>query len=492
MTTISRAGLAIALRTLAGAALLFVSGTAASEDGAAKRPNIVLIITDDQGYRDVGFNGSTEIPTPNIDRIAKEGVRFTRGYVTFPVCGPSRAGLLTARHQSRFGYDRNPNGDPTDPRGGLPRSEEMISEMLKRAGYYSMLVGKWHMGTHPSLRPRVRGFDEFYGFIEGGHSYRPEETEFEDISESRKPYDWYRTKLVDNGKRVDFDQYLTDELSDRAVDFVKRRAPQDQPFFLYLAYNAPHSPLQATEKYLARFPHIPEGNRRTYAAMISAVDDGVGRVLDELDRAGVAEDTIVFFLSDNGGVIDRSTGEDPIADNGPLRGGKSQLFEGGIRVPFAMRWPRMIIGGKDYTRPISSMDIVGTLTSQIGIPIQADKPLDGVDLMPYLRGEKTGDPQPVLFFRKFDQQQSAMVIGDLKYINNGQYRVLFNLREDEGEKNNIGSANRENLDKLSQVFDTWNAQMAEKPAFPPLGTWPRQGNRNRQNQAGQAPQGAER
>lgn len=458
------------------ALLALAPGARAAPDAPpSARPNVVIIITDDQGYADVGFNGSSEIPTPNIDRIAREGVRFTRAYVTYPVCGPSRAGLLTGRYQSRFGFDRNPNGDPADPRGGLPRSESMLQEILKSAGYYSMIVGKWHMGTHPTLRPRARGFDEFYGFIEGGHSYLPEEIEFEDISQSKKPYDWYRTKLIDNGVRVTFGQYLTDELSDRAVDFVRRRSGQAQPFFLYLAYNAPHAPLQATEKYLARFPHIADPRRRTYAAMISAVDDGVGRVLAELDRQGVAENTIVFFLSDNGGVIDRATGEQPVADNGPLRGGKSQLFEGGIRVPFAMRWPAMIAGGRDYTRPISSMDIAGTLAGQLGLAINPARPLDGVDLIPYLKGEKSGDPQPVLFYRKFDQRQSAMVIGDLKYFDNSQQRLLFNLRSDEGEKASIAATNRENVDRLKNLFDIWNAQMAAEPAFPPLGTWPRQG-----------------
>lgn len=439
----------------------------------ARKPNVVIIITDDQGYADVGFTGGTDIPTPNIDRIAKEGVRFTRGYVTFPVCGPSRAGLLTGRHQSRFGYDRNPNGDPTDPRGGLPRSEEMLQEMLKRAGYYSMAVGKWHMGTHPTLRPRARGFDEFYGFIEGGHSYFPEEIEFEDISESKKPYDWYRTKLVDNGKRVVFDQYLTDELSDQAVDFVTRRASKENPFLLYLAYNAPHAPLQATKKYLDRFAHIENERRRTYAAMISAVDDGVGRLLDELERQGIADNTIIFFLSDNGGVTNRDTGEQPVADNGELRGGKSQLFEGGIRVPFAMRWPAMLQGGQAFTRPVSTMDIMGTLAGQLGVATGPGKPLDGVDLIPYLRGEKQGDPQPVLFFRKFDQGQSAMVIGDLKYVDTGEDKLLFNLRSDPGEKTSIASANQNNISELQKLFAIWNAQMAAEPAFPPLGTWPK-------------------
>ena len=455
------------------ASLVAVGMPAQARDDAAQRPNVVLIITDDQGYADVGFNGSKDIATPGIDRIAKEGIRFTRGYVTFPVCGPSRAGLLTGRHQSRFGYDRNPNADPEDPRGGIPRSEEIMSEMLKRGGYATMAIGKWHMGTHPTLRPRVRGFDEFYGFLEGGHRYFPEEVTLEDISDSKKPYDWYYTKLVDNGKRVGFKQYLTDELSDRAVDFVRRKAKGDAPFFLYLAYNAPHAPLQATEKYLSRFAHVENRNRRTYLAMISAVDDGVGRVLAELDSQGVAEDTVVFFLSDNGGVTNADTGEPPAASNTPLRGGKSQLFEGGVRVPFAMRWPRRFVGGKDYTRPISSMDMFATLAAEIGVPTRPDRPLDGVNLVPYLEGKKTGDPQPVLFWRKFDQGQRALVVGDLKYIDNGQGKLMFNLRADNSERTNIAAANAKNVEQLDRVWSIWNAQMAKEPAFPPLGTWPK-------------------
>lgn len=463
----------ILFRTLA---VLSLSATALApalaRNDAEQRPNVIVIVTDDQGYGDVGFNGSTQIPTPNIDRIAKEGVRFTRAYVTFPVCGPSRAGMLTGRHQSRFGFDRNPNGDPEDVRGGLPRSEEMMSEMLKRGGYSTKLVGKWHMGTHPTLRPRNRGFDEFYGFIEGGHRYFPNETRLEDISDSKKPYDWYYTKLTDNGARVHFKKYLTDELSDRAVEFVSRKAAADEPFFLYLAYNAPHAPLQATEEYLKRFNHIKDPNRRTYAAMISAVDDGIGRVLAELDRKSLSDDTVVIFMSDNGGVVTGETGEPSVANNGPLRGGKSQLFEGGVRVPFAMRWPRKLKGGGDFNRPVSSMDIFATLTSQTGIAPRADRPLDGVDLIPYLKGEKRGDPQPALFWRKFDQKQYAMVVGDLKLIYNGKDHLLFNLRSDGGETKSIAQGNKPIIDKLTALYLNWNQQMAKQPAFPPLGTWP--------------------
>lgn len=440
---------------------------------AQTRPNVIIILTDDQGYRDVGFNGSTDIPTPNIDRIAREGVKFSRGYVAFPVCAPSRAGLLTGRYPARFGFDRNPNGHPADPNGGVPKSETLLSNAMKGAGYATKAIGKWHIGTHLTLRPCARGFDEFYGFVEGGHRYLPEEIRLERLEDSKKIYDWYFSKLIDNGKPVSFGKYLTEEFSDRAVEFVDRMAKADQPFFLYLAFNAPHAPLEATPKYLARFAHIQNPQRRTYAAMISAVDDGVGQLLDRLDQLGIAQDTIIWFLSDNGGVIDRSTGEPPAADNAPLRGGKSQLFEGGIRVPFAMRWPRRLPGGRQYDRPVSSLDIFGTLAGELNLATNPQRPLDGVDLMPWLAGGKGGDPHPVLYWRKWDQRQQAMVVGDVKYIVTPQGKAAFNLRADVAETNNVADKNAPTIAKFDTLLGAWSNQMAPRPAFPPLGTWPK-------------------
>ncbi|QGN54147.1 sulfatase-like hydrolase/transferase [Novosphingobium sp. Gsoil 351] len=250
----------------------------------------------------------------------------------------------------------------------------------------------------------------------------------------------------------------------------------DKPFFLYLAYNAPHAPLQATEKYLARFPQVKDPKRRAYMAMISAVDDGVGQVLDELDRRGIAKDTAVYFLSDNGGVVTHETGEQPVADNAPLRGGKSQLFEGGVRVPFAVRWPSKIAGGRDYERPVSSLDIFATLANELGLATRSGKPLDGVDITPYLAGTTKGDPHPALFWRKFDQHQGAMVIGDVKYIATPDGKAAFNLRTDIGETRNIAKQNVETMAKFDQLYAAWAGQMAPKPAFPPLGTWPAKGN----------------
>lgn len=430
-------------------------------DRRSDSPNVVLIVTDDQGYADVGFNGGTEIPTPNIDRIANEGVTFTRGYVSHSICAPSRAGLMTGRYQSRFGFDRNPNNDPADPLAGLPLSETTIAEVLKSVGYATMAVGKWHLGTHPDLRPRERGFDEFFGFLTGGHRYFPKELTLDDLADAEMHLDWYRTRLRHNGRAVDIDAYLTDELSDKAVDFIRRRS--GRPFFLYLSYNAPHSPLQATEKYLRRFAHVADEKRRAYAAMVSAVDDGVGRVLDTLDDEGIADDTLVVFLSDNGGTGFASR-------NTPLRGRKRTLFEGGLRVPFAMRWPAVIKAGQEYSQPVISLDIMATVAARTDAAISTGHPLDGVDLVPFLTGRKSGPPHEALYWRRFDTGEAAMLRGDTKAIWTPDERLLFDLGQDPGETRNLAAANGELLTALRAEHQRWDEQMLE-PVFLPLRTW---------------------
>ncbi|MEC8190690.1 MAG: sulfatase-like hydrolase/transferase, partial [Verrucomicrobiota bacterium] len=266
----------------------------------SQRPNLIIILTDDQGYNDVGFNGCTDIPTPHLDKLAANGVVFTNGYVSYPVCGPSRAGLLTGRYQDRFGFTTNPSIDPNNPISGLPLEEETIAQVLAKVGYKSAIVGKWHMGTHPNFHPHNRGFDHFYGFLAGGLSYFPELMTLNDLSEVTRKWQWYNMKVERDGKKIEIDDYLTDALTEAATDFIDRQSSKENPFFLYLAYNAPHAPLQATEKYLSRFNHIENKRRRTYAAMVSAVDDGVGRVMKTLADHNIEENTIVVFLSDNG------------------------------------------------------------------------------------------------------------------------------------------------------------------------------------------------
>ena len=419
------------------------------------RPNIIVILTDDQGYADVGFNGSTDIPTPGIDRIASNGVVFSSGYVSFAVCGPSRAGLITGRYQDRFGFARNPLLAPKDSTMGLPLSEETMADLLKKAGYRTGAIGKWHLGAHPSLVPNKRGFDEFYGFLSGGHQYFPEKWVLNDLSEARDQWDGYKTKLLKNDERVNEQEYLTDALSREALNFINNNA--EQPFFLYLAYNAPHAPMQATEKYLSRFPEIKDEKRRTYAAMVSAVDDGVGALLDLLKTLNIEENTLVFFLSDNGG---------PTKDNGsnnkPLRGFKGDFFEGGIRVPFALQWKGQIPSGQRYDSPIISLDIFATAASLANVKPKNE--LDGVDLIPYLTGKKKGNPHEELYWRNFNANRFAIRSGDSKMIIQPNHNFLFDLSKDLSESKNQFSIQEALAKKLSEKLEAWKKQLMD-PIF---------------------------
>lgn len=432
----------------------------------SKTPNLVIIMTDDMGWADVGFNGCKDIPTPNIDIIANEGMRFEEGYVSFPVCGPSRAGLLTGRYQDRFGFTTNPSIDPNNPIAGLPVEEETIAQVLRKADYNNAIIGKWHMGTNAVFHPLERGFDYFYGFLSGGHNYYHDELIYDDLSDVTSKWGWYRTKIKENRTTVETDDYLTDELSDAAVRYIKKQADNDQHFMLYLAYNAPHTPMQATEKYLSRFPNITDKKRRTYAAMVSAVDDGVGRVLDALKKEGLDEDTIIVFLSDNGGAHNNAS------DNGPLRGLKGDLFEGGIRVPFAIRWKGVIPKGQSYKKPVSSLDIMAIIVAQNEIEINKERPLDGVDLIPFLTGTKKGEPHDVLFWRKWEQNAMAIRKGNLKLVKNIKDKhnnsELFDLSTDVSETANLKTVQNKLAKELQKEWEQWNAELKDR-VFPTLG-----------------------
>ena len=396
-------------------------------------PNVIVIMTDDLGYVDVGFNGSKDIPTPNIDRIAQNGVKFTNGYTPYAVCSPSRAGFITGRYQQRFGYERNAQYRPNDPNMGLPQTEKTIPEVIGQSGYTSGIIGKWHLGAHISNHPLNRGFDFFYGHLGGGHRYFPEELTIKDsYSFSDEPMS-YRSWIMRDHVPEKTDEYLTDEFSNEAVSFVERN--QDRPFFLYLAYNAPHGPLQATQKYLDRFDHIKNKKRKTYAAMVSAVDDGVGHLLNKLEALNISENTMIFFLSDNGGPEPKNG-----SNNGPLREGKSSIYEGGNRIPFAMQWPAQITP-MVYEYPISSLDILPTIAEWTNTPISADRPLDGVNIIPYLKGEKQGRPHQTLYVRKFDDDLYSVRDGDLKLVTKKRNSVkeLYNLQEDLGEENDLAT-----------------------------------------------------
>ena len=419
----------------------------------AQKPNIIIILVDDMGYADVGFNGCKDIPTPNIDRIATNGVKFTNGYVCFSVCGPSRAGLLTGRYPQRFGYERNPQYRPNDPNMGLPKTESTLAEALKKVGYKSGIIGKWHQGADISNHPLNRGFDEFFGHLGGGHAYFSELLTIKDsYSVENNEGESYKTWIMRNHEPIQTKKYLTDEFTDEAVQFVERN--KKEPFFLYLAYNAPHSPLQATQEYLDRFPNIIDKKRKTYAAMVSAVDDGVGKLLDKLESLNLDKNTLVYFLSDNGGP-EQNNG----SDNGPLREGKSSIYEGGYRVPFAMQWKGTVPSG-DYDNPMSSMDIFATIAALSKTPIKADCPLDGVNLIPYLTGKNKGIPHETIYLRKFDEKGYSVRHKNLKLVlKKDGVPQLYDLTKDIGEQNDIALQYPDKVKKLEAIRKKWDSQL---------------------------------
>jgi len=451
--------------------------TDAAHAAVSEKPNLIVIMADDLGYADVGFNGCKDIPTPNIDRIAQGGVRCTSGYVSYSVCSPSRAGFITGRYGQRFGYERNAQYKTDDPNMGLPLDEVTIARSLGQVGYKSMVIGKWHLGAHPSLHPLNRGFDEFYGHLGGGHRYMPEDLTIKDSYKAKDEGESYITWILRDHEPVTPRKYLTDEFSDEAVSFVKRH--KDENFFLFLSYNAPHNPLQATEKYLSRFDHIKDTKRKTYAAMVSAIDDGVGNLLETLDTLKLADKTLVFFLSDNGGPEHANN-----SDNGILRGGKGDAWEGGFRVPFAVQWPGKLPAGIDYDKPVSSLDIMATITELAGAPVDPKRPLDGVNLVPYLTGRNTKTPHNAIYLRKFDGNKYTVRSGDYKLIipfKNAKPQ-LYNLDTDISETSNIAAQHPEKLQRLEEMRVQWDSELVE-PRF--LGlihlpSWQKKIKRNKQ------------
>jgi len=427
---------------------------------ATAAPNLIVIMADDLGYSDVGFNGCKDIPTPNIDSIASNGVRCTNGYVSYSVCGPSRAGFITGRYQQRFGFERNPQYKPNDPDMGLTRKEKTIAELLAPVGYHSGIIGKWHLGAHaPTSHPMKRGFNEFYGHLGGGHKYMPEDLMIKDSAKARGEAESYRTWILKNHTPVPPRKYLTDEFSGEAVSFLERN--QDKPFFLFLSYNAPHTPLQATTKYLDRFSHIKDPKRKIYAAMVSAVDDGVGLLLKSLSEQKLEEKTIVAFLSDNGEPITKNA-----SSNTPLRGAKGDVWEGGHRVPFALQWKGTLPAGKIYDHPVSSLDFAATMADLSGAKVDKAKPLDGVNLIPYLKGENTELPHEALYLRKFDQQRYSVRKGKYKLVIpflNGKPQ-LYDLEEDIGETSDLALVKPKILSELDALRQEWSAQLIE-PTF---------------------------
>lgn len=425
-------------RGLAGS--FFLSQAARQALAAPRRPNIVLIVADDLGYADLGVQGCKDIPSPNIDSIARNGVRFTNGYVSCPVCSPTRAGLATGRYQQRFGHEFNPGpAQAADEVFGLPLGEVTLANRLKTLGYATGIVGKWHLGYRPEFHPQKRGFDEFFGFLGGAHSY------VDALADKANP-------ILRGTEPVAEKEYLTEAFAREATSFIDRHHAES--FFLYLPFNAVHAPLQGLDKYLARFTSIADTRRRTFAAMHSAMNDAVGRVLKMLRDTRAEENTLIFFVSDNGGPTPNTSSR-----NDPLRGYKGQVLEGGIRVPFLMQWKGRVPAGKVYDAPVIALDIHPTAVAAAGGKIPADAKLDGVDLLPYVTGSVKRPPHDRLYWR-FGAQW-AVRMGDWKLLStDGGDAELYNLASDIGEANNLAASNPEKAKELRAAYETWNSQLA--------------------------------
>ena len=420
---------------------------------AADRPNVLVLLSDDQGSADLGCQGSKHIPTPNIDSVAKNGVRCTQGYISSCMCSPSRAGLLTGRSQSRFGHEINWEGRDETGLRGLPLTEKTLADHLKAAGYRTGCVGKWHLGDVAKFHPKQRGFDEYFGHIGGSHDYFTSKDGGKGSTYALEGWD---------GKPFEFeDEYLTDINGRAACEFIRR--DKTKPWFLYVAFNAPHTPSQATEKYLKRFAHIADEQRRTYAAMVSALDDAVGAILAEVKAQGAEENTLIFFLSDNGGPLDRNG-----SLNTPLSGEKGHMLEGGIRTPYLVQWKAALPAGKVYEKPVSSLDI--SATALVAANASAPANLDGVNLLPYLKGEKEGRPHEVLYWRMTARDIWAIRLGDWKLVtHNGWHDLpvakpkprLIDLANDSGELHDLSAKEPAKLAELQNAYNAWAATLPE-------------------------------
>ena len=421
-------------RLLLVALALCLLYTPPAQAQAKKRPpNIVILLADDLGYADVGFHGCKDIPTPHIDALAQRGVRFSSGYVSGPYCSPTRAGMLTGRYQNRFGHEFNPGPN----QAGLPTTEVTLAQRLRAMGYATGLVGKWHLGATAKMHPTARGFQEFYGFLGGAHSY------------------FTSAGLQRGTEPVTEKEYLTDALAREALGFIDKHA--NEPFFLYLAFNAVHTPMDASDKYLKRFTNIPDKTRRTYAAMLSAMDDAIGQVTAKLREKGLEEDTLIIFFSDNGGPTMVGTTING-ARNFPLRGSKRQLFEGGIRVPFVIAWKGRLPAGKVYEQPIIALDIFPTALAAAGKDVPVDWKIDGVNLLPYLEGKNQAAPHEALYWRF--REMFAVRKGDWNLVQvdkNGPH--LFHLKDDVGQEKDLIVANPAKAQELRAAWERWNAGM---------------------------------
>lgn len=428
----------------------------------AQKPNILMILADDMGYGDLGCYGSLQIETPVLDELAASGIRCTDGYVCSSVCAPSRAGLLTGRHPQRFGFEHNLNRNfPTLPEQlGVPVDQKTIADHLKNIGYRTSLIGKWHAGSAvPGMLPNAKGFDYFFGMHSGSHNYFPTPK---------------KNKLFRNQEpvtKIDY-PYLTDWFTHEAIG---QMSPGDHPFFCFLSYNTPHTPMQAKEEDLKRFAHLKGKRRQTYAAMQWCMDQNIGKILDHLRAQNLLENTLIVFYSDNGGSVTASH-----ACNAPLRGMKGSFLEGGIRVPFIFSWPKGLPSNEIYHQPFTSLDLLPTFIAAAGAPKLPErkkvgkkwqKVIDGKNLLPHLRGEVATTPHERLYWR-MTMRGSAIREGDWKLLVNVHTPpALYNLAEDVAEQQNLYHEMPEKVADLWGKLNQWEETLEDTPHWQESAHW---------------------
>ena len=456
-------------------AITLLSVSVGHSQTASEKPNIILILTDDLGYGDLGYTGSTQIKTPNIDQLAKDGIVFPQAYVSAPVCGPSRAGLITGRYQGRFGFESNPHGHSwhNSDAIGLPLEEKTIGDRMQSLGYHTAAIGKWHLGHADHFYPTERGFDYFFGMRGGGHSYFPQ------FEQRTKPGYWYPQFTLERmGKKLDEIEvpYLTDWFTDDAMKYVEDRSKEANPWFLYLAYNAPHGPLEAKEEDIAKYKHVEHAGRRTYCAMVDCLDQNIGRLIEKLKTTGQYENTVIIFLNDNGGSTDTV-----YALNAPYWGSKGTYYEGGVRVPMFIHNAKRFKAGT-YNKSVTALDLVPTCIALADgeLPQRKMKQgrrekviLDGHNLLPFLSGEK-GNARPyqeTIFWRMMPRGTAALD-GDWKLIQTPHSpNQLFNIAKDPSEQNNIIDQHPEIHAKLLNSMQTWATSHERPPMWMDMPAW---------------------
>jgi len=472
--------------------------SAATEPVADRPPNIVFILADDLGFNDVSLNGGGiaggAVPTPNIDSIAQGGVDLTNGYAGNATCAPSRAAIMTGRYPTRFGFEFTPTpvgfsrlvgsfrspgalhpphfarervkDVPPMDQEAVPASEITVAELLKTRGYHTVHLGKWHLGGAPGTRPEQQGFDESLGFITGASMFLPAKDP--GVVNSRQDFDpidkflWANLpySVQYNGQKpFKPNAFMTDYLSDQAIAAIK--ANRNQPFFMYLAYNAPHTPLQAPKADYDALPQIKDHRERVYGAMVRNLDRNIGRVLQSLKDQGLDDNTLVIFTSDNGGA--HYIGLPQI--NQPYRGWKATFFEGGVKVPFYMRWPAGLPSSVKYAAPVGHIDIFATAAGAAGAATPKDRVIDGVDLAPFLNGKVSARPHEALFWRSGRYRMVRAGDWKLQTLEDPQKAWLFDLATDPTERNNLAAANPAKVAELTAMLRKQDAET--KPSI-----WP--------------------